>query len=137
ALQNAQKRAVRAGHQQVDVEHLLAALLEDEQGLVPAILRKADVNLDGLRRKVEDELERLPRVSGASGGPDQFYVTGRLNRLLTQAEAEAKKLKDEYVSVEHILLALTDDGGATGRLLKENGVTRDRLLGALQEVRGH
>jgi ATP-dependent Clp protease ATP-binding subunit ClpB len=137
ALQNAQKRAVRAGHQQVDVEHLLAALLEDEQGLVPAILRKADVNLDGLRRKVEDELERLPRVSGPSGGPDQFYVTGRLNRLLTQAEDELKQFKDEFVSVEHLLLAMTDDGGAAGRILKEFGVRRDRLMKALQEVRGH
>src|SRR6516225_7142354 len=91
ALQNAQKRAVRAGHQQVDVEHLLAALLEDEQGLVPAILNK-----------VEAELERLPRVSGPSGGPDQFFVTGRLNRLLTQAEDELKQFKDEFISVEHL-----------------------------------
>src|SRR6516225_3968772 len=90
ALQNAQKRAVRAGHQQVDVEHLLTALLDDEEGLVPAILRKADVNLDGLRKKVESELEHLPRVSGPSGVPYQFYVTGRLNRLLTQAEDELK-----------------------------------------------
>ena len=69
ALQNAQKRAVRAGHQQVDVEHLLTALLEDKQGLVPAILRKADINVDGLREKAGAELERLPRVSGSSGGP--------------------------------------------------------------------
>src|SRR5713226_9021619 len=137
ALQDAQKRAVRAGHQQIDVEHVLAALLEDEEGLVPAILRKADVNLDGLRKKVEAELERLPRVSGSSGGPDQFYVTGRLNRLLTQAEDELKQFKDEYISVEHLLLAMTDDGGASGRLLKEFGIRRDRLMKALQEVRGH
>jgi ATP-dependent Clp protease ATP-binding subunit ClpB len=137
ALQNAQKRAVRAGHQQVDVEHLLAALLDDDQGLVPAILRKADINVDGLREKAEAELERLPRVSGSSGGPDQFYLTGRLNRLLTQAEDELKKFKDEYVSVEHLLLAMTDDGGAAGRLLKEFGIRRERLMKALQEVRGH
>jgi ATP-dependent Clp protease ATP-binding subunit ClpB len=137
ALQNAQKRAVRAGHQQVDVEHVLAALLEDEQGLVPAILRKAEVNLDGLRRKVETELERLPRVSGSTGGPDQFYLTGRLNRLLTQAEDELKQFKDEYVSVEHLLLAMTEDGGAAGRLLKEFGIRRDRLMKALHEIRGH
>src|SRR5713101_4546214 len=137
ALQNAQKRAVRAGHQQVDVEHLLAALLEDNQGLVPASLRKADVNVDGLREKAGAELERLPRVSGSSGGPDQFYLTGRLNRLLTQAEDELKKFKDEYVSVEHLLLAMLADGGAAGRALKEAGATRERLMKALQEVRGH
>jgi ATP-dependent Clp protease ATP-binding subunit ClpB len=137
ALQTAQKRAVRAGNQQVDVEHLLAALLDDEQGLVPAILRKANVNVDGLRQKAEQELERLPRVSGSTGGPDQFYVTGRLNRVLTQAEDEIKQFKDDYVSVEHLLLAMTSDGGAAGRLLKEFGVNRDRLMKALQEVRGH
>jgi ATP-dependent Clp protease ATP-binding subunit ClpB len=136
ALQTAQKRAIRAGNQQVDVEHLLAALL-DEQGLVPAILSKANVNVDGLKQKAEQELERLPRVSGTSGGPDQFYLTGRLNRVLTQAEDELKQFKDEYVSVEHLLLAMIGDGGAAGRLLKEFGVTRDRLMKALQEIRGH
>jgi ATP-dependent Clp protease ATP-binding subunit ClpB len=137
ALAAAQQRASRAGQQQVDVEHLLAALLEQEQGLAPAILSKAGVNVEGLKRRVQQELERLPKVSGASGGPDQVYVTGRLNRLLTQAEDEAKHLKDDYVSVEHLLLALTEDGGTTGRLFKELGVTRDRLMAALQEVRGH
>jgi ATP-dependent Clp protease ATP-binding subunit ClpB len=136
ALQTAQKRAIRAGNQQVDVEHLLAALL-DEQGLVPAILSKANVNVDGLKQKTEQELERLPRVSGTSGGPDQFYLTGRLNRVLTQAEDELKQFKDEYVSVEHLLLAMIGDGGAAGRLLKEFGVSRDRLMKALQEIRGH
>src|SRR5438067_1994923 len=137
ALVAAQQRASRAGNQQVDVEHLLATLLEQDQGLAPAILRKAGVNLDGLKRRVEQELDRLPRVSGAGGGPDQVYVTGRLNRLLTQAESEAKRLKDDYVSVEHLLLAMLDDGGTTGRLLKEFGLTKDRLLAALQEIRGH
>jgi ATP-dependent Clp protease ATP-binding subunit ClpB len=137
ALQNAQKRAVRAGHQQVDVEHLLAALLEDSEGLIPAVLRKADINVESLKQKTEAELERLPRVSGPSGGPDQFYLTGRLNRLLTQAEDELKKFKDEYISVEHLLLAMTEDGGAAGRLLKEFGIRRDRLMKSLQEIRGH
>lgn len=137
ALAAAQQRASRAGQQQVDVEHLLAALLEQDQGLAGAILRKAGVNLDGLKRRLEQDLEKLPKVSGTGGGSDQVYVTGRLNRLLTQGEDEAKKLKDDYVSVEHILLAMTDDGGATGRILKEFGVARDKLLKALQEVRGH
>src|SRR4051794_12927369 len=98
ALGSAQKMASRLGQQQVDVEHLLAALLDQDQGLTSAILRKADVNVDGLKRRVEQDLERLPRVSGSSGGSDQVYVTGRLNRLLTQAEEEAKRLTDEYVS---------------------------------------
>jgi ATP-dependent Clp protease ATP-binding subunit ClpB len=137
ALAAAQRQAVRLSHQQVDVEHLLLALLEQEQGLAAPIFQKAGVSGDRLKRRVEQELERLPRVSGTSGGPEQVYVTGRLNRLLTQAEDEAKRLKDEYVSVEHLLLAMTDDGGATGRLLKELGITRDKLMAGLREVRGH
>jgi ATP-dependent Clp protease ATP-binding subunit ClpB len=137
ALQAAQSKAVRFSHQQIDVEHLLAALLEQEGGLAPAILNKTDVRTEGLRQRLEQELDRLPKVSGSSGAPDQIYVTGRLNRVLTQAEDEARRLKDEYISVEHILLAMTDDGGVTGRLFKEFGLTRDRLMKALQEVRGN
>ncbi|HZS09194.1 MAG TPA: ATP-dependent chaperone ClpB [Blastocatellia bacterium] len=135
-LAAAQSKAARYGHQQVDVEHLLAALLEQERGLAASIFNKAEVNLDGLRQRVGQELERMPKVSGPAGAPNQIYVTGRLNRLLAQAEDEAKKLKDDYVSIEHLLLAMTDDTGAAGRILKELGVTRERLMRALQEVRG-
>src|SRR5690348_1514695 len=104
-LAAAQRQATRLSHQQVDVEHLLLALVEQEQGLAAPILEKAGVSLEHLKSRATQELERLPRVSGASGSPDQVYVTGRLNRLLAQAEDEAKRLKDEYVSVEHLLLA--------------------------------
>jgi ATP-dependent Clp protease ATP-binding subunit ClpB len=137
ALSDAQRLAVRNGQQQVDVEHLLAALLEQEPGLASSILRKANVNLEGLKRRVSQELERLPKVSGPAAEEGQIYATGRLNRLLTKAEDEAKRFKDDYVSVEHLLLAMTDDGGAAGRMLKEFGVSRDRLMAALQEVRGN
>ncbi len=136
ALSAAQSKALRSSHQQVDVEHLLAALLEQERGLTASILARASVPLDVLKRRVEQELDRLPKVSGPSGGPDQIYVTGRLNRLLTQAEDEAKRLKDQFISVEHLLLAMTEDGGGTGRLFKELGITRERLMQALQEIRG-
>src|SRR5262245_26505874 len=137
ALRGAQGLAVRMGHQQIDVEHLLLSLLDQEQGLVPAVVNKADISPEALKIRLQQELERLPRVSGPSGPPDQFYVTGRLSRLLTQAEDEAKRLKDDYVSVEHLLLAAIDDGGMAGRLLKEFGLTRPRLLSALQQVRGN
>jgi ATP-dependent Clp protease ATP-binding subunit ClpB len=136
ALQGAHRRATRLGQQQVDVEHLLAELLEQEPGLALSILRKADVDVGALKRRVERELEKLPRVSGG-GGSDQVYLTGRLNRLIVQAEDEAKRFKDDFLSVEHLLLAMTDDGGAAGRILREMGVTRDRLMSALQEVRGN
>jgi ATP-dependent Clp protease ATP-binding subunit ClpB len=136
ALSAAQSKAIRTSHQQVDVEHLLSALLEQERGLAASILTRAGAPVDVLKRRVEQELERLPRVSSPSGGADQVYITGRLNRMLTQAEDEAKRLKDQYLSVEHLLLAMLEDGGATGRLFKELGVTRDRLMQALQEIRG-
>jgi ATP-dependent Clp protease ATP-binding subunit ClpB len=135
-IRAAQSKATRYGHQQLDVEHLLASLLEQEGGLAGSILSRAGVNPDGLRSRLEQELDRLPKVSGPSSAPDQIYVTGRLNRLFTQAEDEAKQLKDEYISVEHVLLALTDDSGPSGRLLRDFGVTRDRLMQALREVRG-
>ncbi|HKX30819.1 MAG TPA: ATP-dependent chaperone ClpB [Blastocatellia bacterium] len=137
SLSAAQTKALRYGHQQVDVEHLLAALLDQERGLATSIFNQAEVNVDGLKRRVEHELERLPKVSSPTGAPDQIYITGRLNRLLAQAEDEAKQLKDDYVSIEHLILAMSEDAGATGRIFKELGVTRERLLRTLQEVRGN
>jgi ATP-dependent Clp protease ATP-binding subunit ClpB len=137
AIRSAQSKAVRYGHQQIDVEHLLAALLEQEGGLASSVLGKAGIPVDALRARVESELDRLPKVSGAAASPDQIYISGRLNRLLTSAEDEARNLKDEYISVEHVLLAMLDDSGPAGRLLKEFGLTRERLMQALREVRGN
>jgi ATP-dependent Clp protease ATP-binding subunit ClpB len=137
AVRSAQTKALRYGQQQIDVEHLMAALLEQEGGLAPSILAKAGVNVESLLRRIEAELDRLPKVSGPSGGPDQVYISSRLNRLLTAAEDEAKKLKDEYVSVEHLLLAAFEDSGAMGKLFKDFGLTRERLMQALREVRGN
>src|SRR5262245_25280575 len=136
ALGAAQTKAVRYGHQQVDVEHLLVALLEQERGLVTSILNKANIEVESLRRRLEQELEKMPKVSSPTGAADNVYVTGRLNRLLTQAEDESKKLGDAYISVEHVLLAITDDMGAGGRIFKESGLTRDRLMQVLRDVRG-
>jgi ATP-dependent Clp protease ATP-binding subunit ClpB len=137
ATRGAQTLAVRYGHQQLDVEHLLASLLDQENGLASSILNKAGVNLEGLRQRFEQELNRLPKVSGPAAGPDQIYLSGRLSRLAAAAEDEARKLKDEFVSIEHILLAATADGGTTGRIFKEFGITRERLMQALREVRGN
>jgi ATP-dependent Clp protease ATP-binding subunit ClpB len=137
ALAESQRLATRLGHQQVEAEHLLLAMLDQDQGLAPAILNKAQVPVDAVKLRIHRELERLPRVSGPSGEPEQIHVGPRLNRVLVQAEDETKRLKDEYISIEHLLLALTDDKGAAGRILKEFAVTRDKLMSALQEVRGH
>src|SRR5580658_4335455 len=137
ALAGSQKLAARLNHQQIDVEHVLLSILDQEKGLAPAILQKAGVSVDALMIKLHRELEKMPKVTGPSGAPEQMYVTGRFNKLIATAEDEAKKLKDEYVSVEHLLLAATEDTGAAGRTLKEFGISRERLLKALQEVRGH
>jgi ATP-dependent Clp protease ATP-binding subunit ClpB len=136
AVRAAQSLATSHGNQQVDTEHLMLALLEQQGGLAPSILNKADVKVDSLRSRFQQEVDRLPKVSGASGGPDQVYVTTRLTKLLTQAEEEAKRLKDEFTSIEHVLLAATDDSGPTSKILREFGVTRERLMRALQDVRG-
>jgi ATP-dependent Clp protease ATP-binding subunit ClpB len=135
ALSEAQRLALRGGQQAIEPEHLFAALLEQENGLASAILRKANVPLEGLRTRVQRDLERLPRVSGSGAGED-IGVSGRLHRLLLKAEDEAKALKDEYVSVEHLLLALGEDTGAVGKMLREVGVNREKLKAAITEVRG-
>ena len=116
---------------------MLLALLEQEGGLAPSILMRADVPLEPLHRRLVQEIEKLPKVSGGAVRPDQLYITGRLSRLFTSAEEQAKRLKDEYVSIEHLLLAAAEDQGAAGRILRESGLTRDRLMKALVEVRGN
>ncbi|HZU25916.1 MAG TPA: Clp protease N-terminal domain-containing protein, partial [Bryobacteraceae bacterium] len=138
AVRAAQNVAIQHGNQQIDVEHLALALLDQEGGLAPSILNKADVNPESLRRRLQQEIDKLPKVSVSGASPaDQIYITGRLQKLLTDAEEQAKRLKDEYVSVEHALLAMADDRGAAGRVFRESGLTRDRLMKALQEVRGN
>ena len=137
AIRQAQSWAVQHGNQQVDVEHLLLALLEQEGGLAPSILLRADVPLEPLHKRLRQDIDKLPKVSGAATGADQVYVTARLNQLFTAAEQQAKRLKDEYVSIEHLLLAAAEDQGPAGKLLREFGLTRDRLMKALVEVRGH
>ena len=136
ATRSAQSLAVRLSHQQVDVEHLFVALLEQPEGLAPAVLLKANVPLPDLHRQMMAELEKMPKVSVSGSPSDQIYLTGRLQKVLANAEAEAKKLRDDFISVEHVLLAAIEDTGATGRILKNLGVTRDRMMRTLQEVRG-
>jgi ATP-dependent Clp protease ATP-binding subunit ClpB len=138
ALHDAQTKALRFGHTEVDGEHLLLALLEQPEGLAPRLLAQAGADPEALRADLEVELGRRPSVSGPGAAPGQVFVTQRLSRLLDAAEQEAKRLKDEYVSVEHLLIALLDEGSGTasGRLLREHGVTRDAFLQALTSIRG-
>jgi ATP-dependent Clp protease ATP-binding subunit ClpB len=139
AIQTAQSLAISFSHVEVDGEHLLLALLEQEGGLVTRILQRLDVDSRVLVAALRSELQRLPSVSGPGVEPGKIYVTQRFNQLLVKAESAAKQLKDDFVSVEHVLLAMTDDSGKTavGRVLQQHQVTRDRLLQALAAVRGH
>ncbi len=136
AIRSAQGVTLRKGQQQVDVEHLMIALLDQQGGVVPTILRRANINVDNVRRRIEAEIEKLPKVSGPAGTPDQVFVTTRFTKLFADAEAEAKKHKDDFVSVEHLLQAALPDQGATGRILRESGLTKDALQNAIDQVRG-
>jgi ATP-dependent Clp protease ATP-binding subunit ClpB len=139
ALQEAQNVATRMGHTEVDGEHLLLALVDQQDGLVPRLLEQAGANIDALRSDLDRELSRRPKVSGPGVTPGQVMITQRLAKLLDAAEREAKRLKDSYVSVEHLVMALSEEGSASaaGRVLASHGVTRDAFLTALTKVRGN
>jgi ATP-dependent Clp protease ATP-binding subunit ClpB len=113
SLRSAQALALRKQNQQVDIEHELVALLEQQNGLAAAILKRAEVQPEGLKERLEKEIEKFPKVTLQSGGENQIYVTARLTKLFADAEAEAKKSKDDFLSVEHVLLAALED--RTGR----------------------
>ncbi|NUR88015.1 MAG: ATP-dependent chaperone ClpB [Nonomuraea sp.] len=135
ALRDAQAGALRLGHTEVDGEHLLRALLDDPDGLAPRLLAQAGADVDRLGGDLDAELARRPKASGA----DQAFLTRRLSSLLEAAEREARRMKDDYVSVEHLLMALLEEGphSASGRLLRGAGLTRERFLRALTAVRGN
>jgi ATP-dependent Clp protease ATP-binding subunit ClpB len=139
AMQAAQSMSAGRGHIEVDGEHLLLALLQQEGGLIPNLLAKMSIPVDLLSRAVERQLDSRPSVSGPGVVEGKIYISQRLNRLLAQAQKEAQRLKDDFVSVEHLLLALIEEQARTeaGRLLQEQNVSRDRVLAALADIRGH
>ena len=132
ALQTASSHASRRSHQGIDVEHLLLSLVEQEGGLASSLLDQAGVSASSVRQAVEQALAKLPQVQGAGAGPGQLHVTSRLSQVLAKAEDEQRTLKDDYLSVEHVILAMVQEGGVFRKL----GLTKERLLGALQQVRG-
>jgi ATP-dependent Clp protease ATP-binding subunit ClpB len=138
ALQSAQTISINYGHQEVDGEHLLLALLEQSEGLIPRLLQRMEISTEMVRDRVRQELEKKPRVSGPGTEPGKVYVTQRLNRLLVKAQEDARQLKDDYVSAEHLLMAFIAEGRSTsaGKILEELGITRDNLLNTLTSVRG-
>ncbi|WP_035064911.1 ATP-dependent chaperone ClpB [Nitratidesulfovibrio termitidis] len=138
AIAEAQSTAVRLGHQQVDVEHAALALVRQEQGLVPRLLERAGYKPDAFAAALEAALQKRPAVSGPGAAQGQIYVTQRLNQALVRAQDFAKRLKDEYVSVEHLICAFLEEPASTemGRVAREFGLTQDKLLAVLEDVRG-
>jgi len=137
ALAGAQTLAARLNHQEIDGEHVLAELLAQKDGLAPRLLERMRIQPETIASRVQEALKKRPRVTGqAAGGA---FMTQRLNRLFMQAENEAKRLSDEYISVEHVLLAFISEKKETeaGRIFRDAGINRDTFLQTLEEVRGH
>jgi ATP-dependent Clp protease ATP-binding subunit ClpB len=137
ALNAAYSRALHEHNTQTAAEHMLAALLEQERGIAPDILAKAGADPKALERKVDEAIGRLPRLSGGSADSAQVTLSPELARIMSVAENEGKGLQDDYTSVEHVLLAMAQSSGEVGRLLRGEGLTKDKLLQALREVRGN
>lgn len=135
AVAEAQQKAEGLAHQQVDTIHLLSTLLSQKEGIVIPILQKLGVNPEAVRTETEEELARVPKVYGGAAG--QLYLAPNLAKSFQTAQGEANRLKDEYVSTEHLLIALSEDKeGAAGRVLRESGVNKDNILKALVDIRG-
>lgn len=134
-IRESQQLADRFGHQQIEPEHMMSAILEQKEGVIPPILGKIGGNQAQLATAFRSALENLPRVSGS--GYAQAYMSPRLKKVLEDAFNEAEQMKDEYVSLEHILLAVADEKeGEAARILAAEGITRDAILKALVDIRG-
>lgn len=139
AVAEAQQTAIRFGHQQVGADHLFRALVGQEQGLVPRLLERAGYDVKAITQALDTELGRLPRVSGPGAQPGQIYVTQRMNEVMLAALDLSKQMQDEYVSVEHLFLAILDKPGTgpTAAVLRQFALTKDKVLSVLAEVRGN
>jgi ATP-dependent Clp protease ATP-binding subunit ClpC len=140
--QDAAQRAVeimaRYGHTQVDVEHILVALLEQPEGVIPQILERLGVDVDQVQQRLDDVLRASPKAGiYGSGGVGQVFITPRVKRVLDQANDEANRLKDDYISTEHLFLVIAGERNTpVARILRESGVTKDRIYDAIKDVRG-
>ncbi len=135
AIQNAVEIAQNYNNQIVEPLHILAALIQDQENVAVSIIHKIGGNLQQIQLRVGEELEKFPKVSGAGIGNQQLSVNS--GNLLDKAVEEANNLKDEYVSTEHLLLALAEDSSAAGQILNKNGVTKPQILSALKDIRGN
>ncbi len=137
ALNAAYTRALHEHNTQTTPEHMLAALLDQERGIAPDIVAKAGADPKALQRATDEAIGRLPRLSGAGADSAQVTLSPELARIMSVAENEANGLQDDYTSVEHVLLAMAQAGGEIGRIFRSAGLTKDKLLQALRDVRGN
>jgi len=138
SAQRAVETMTRYGHTQIDVEHLLMALLEQPEGVVPQILEKLGVDIDQFQQRLDALLKSSPKAGIYSGGGvGQVFITPRLKRVLDLANDEANRLKDDYISTEHLFLSIAGERNTpVARLLRESGITKERILDAIKDVRG-
>ncbi len=140
-LQDAAARAneilLRYGHNQIDTEHFLLALLEQPEGVIPQLLERLNVDVEQMMHRLDEVLKASPKAAIYGGGTGQVFITPRVKRIIDVANNEANRLKDEYISTEHVFLAILDERRtAVARILAEAGVTKERVMEAIQEMRG-
>lgn len=133
AVQESTEIASNYGNQQIEPEHLFAALIENNESIAVSLIKRIGIDTDFLKVKVSGLIDKLPKVSSAAGNQ---YFSQNINRVLEGSSKIAEQLKDEYVSVEHMLIAITESDGQLGKFLREQGITREGILSALREVRG-
>ncbi|OJE49665.1 ATP-dependent chaperone ClpB [Bacillus proteolyticus] len=137
AITSAQSLAVSHHHQEVDTVHLLLTLLEQQDGLAVRIFQKMNVDIEALKQGAESLIKKKPSVTGSGAEAGKLYVTGALQQLLVRAGKEAEKLQDDYISIEHVLLAFSEEKGDINQLFTRFHITKDNLLQSLMTVRGN
>src|SRR5579871_1561252 len=126
----------RYGHNQVDTEYILLALLEQPDGIIPQILDKLNVDQEAMRAKLDEQLKASPKASIYGGGTGQIFITPRAKRVIDVAQEEANRLKDEYISTEHLFLAiLTEKNTSISRMFKDAGITKERVQEIIKDFR--
>ncbi len=137
AAQRAAEIIQRYGHNQIDTEHILLALIEQPQGVIPQILEKLNIDIESLSDHIDHQLRTTPKANIYGGGAGQIFITPRVKRVVDMANQEANRLNDEYISTEHIFLAILSERNTTlARLLTDEGITKDRIYDAVKEIRG-
>src|SRR3972149_9027062 len=137
AAQRAAEIIQRYGHNQIDTEHILLALMEQPQGVIPQILEKLNVDIESLSEKIDQQLRNSPKANIYGGGAGPIFIPPRVQRVIDMANEEANRLNDEYISTEHIFLAiLSERNTAIARLLADEGITKDRVNEAIKDIRG-